>query len=272
MAAGLHSKPDHISTYLFQDRQQNAANTFPNKNLGLLKAFHAVAGYERTLGKDFRFKTEVYYQYLYNIPVEQNVNSGFSLINAFDIYTLMNTGKLVSQGTGQNYGIDMSLEKPFGNNYYMLATGSLFRSTFKNYAGEEYSTTFDRGYQLNVLGGKEFKMSRDGRKILGLNGKVLMSGGMKQSPIDLTASRAAGETVLVSKQYFTDQVPSYFRGDIGVYYKINRKRATHSIQLEIQNVTNRENFYYSYYDANAGEIKSVNQLGLFPNLSYRIDF
>ncbi len=272
IAAGFHSKPDHVSTYLFQDKQQAASNTYPNKNLGLLKAFHVVGGYERALGAGMRFKTEVYYQYLYNIPVEQKLNSGFSLINAFDIYTLIGTGQLVSDGTGQNYGIDMSIEKPFANNYYIMATGSLFKSTYKNYAGEEYNTTFNRGYQLNILGGKEFKMSRDGRKILGLNGKVLTSGGMRQSPIDLAASRAANEEVLVPKQYYTNQVPAYFRTDVGIYYKINRKRATHSIQLEIQNVTNRDNFYYSYYDNDAGDIKRVNQLGIFPNIAYRIDF
>lgn len=272
LAAGFHSKPDHISTYLFQDRQQGVTNTYPNKDLGLLKAFHVVAGYQRALGAGIRFKTEAYYQYLYNIPVEKRLNSEFSLINAFEIFSLLGTGQLVSEGTGQNYGIDMSIEKPFANNYYVMATGSLFKSTYKNYAGEEYSTTFDRGYQLNILGGKEFKVSRDGRKILGLNGKLLFSGGMRESPIDLAASRKANEVVLVPKQYYTKQVPAYFRSDIGIYYKINRQRATHSIQLEIQNVTNRENYYYSYYDEDAGDIKRVNQLGIFPNIAYRIDF
>ncbi len=272
LAAGFHSKPDHISTYLFQDRQQGVTNTYPNKDLGLLKAFHVVAGYQRALGAGVRFKTEAYYQYLYNIPVEKRVNSEFSLINAFEIFSLLGTGQLVSEGTGQNYGIDMSIEKPFANNYYVMATGSLFKSTYKNYAGEEYSTTFDRGCQLNLLGGKEFKVSRDGRKILGLNGKLLFSGGMRESPIDLAASRKANEVVLVPKQYYTKQVPAYFRSDIGIYYKINRQRATHSIQLEIQNVTNRENYYYSYYDEDAGDIKRVNQLGIFPNIAYRIDF
>lgn len=272
LAAGFHSKPDHISTYLFQDRQQGVTNTYPNKDLGLLKAFHVVAGYQRALGAGIRFKTEAYYQYLYNIPVEKRLNSEFSLINAFEIFSLLGTGQLVSEGTGQNYGIDMSIEKPFANNYYVMATGSLFKSTYKNYAGEEYSTTFDRGYQLNLLGGKEFKVSRDGRKILGLNGKLLFSGGVRESPIDLAASRKANEVVLVPKQYYTKQVPAYFRSDIGIYYKINRQRATHSIQLEIQNVTNRENYYYSYYDEDAGDIKRVNQLGIFPNIAYRIDF
>ena len=272
LATGLHSKPEHISTYMFQTKKPGEADTYPNKDLGLLKAYHAVAGYERMLPLNIRFKTEVYYQYLYNIPVEKDSSSGFSIVNALDIYALYDTKGLVSDGTGQNYGIDFSLERAFMNNYYFLATASLYKSTYTNYAGEEYNTTFNRGYQVNVLGGKEFKLGHSGRKILGLNGKVLLSGGMRESPIDLNKSVANGETVYVPKQYFTKQVPAYFRTDIGVYYKINSRRVTHTIQLDVQNVTNRENYYYSYFDRNSGTVKSVNQLGLFPNIAYRIDF
>lgn len=272
LATGLHSKPEHLSTYMFQSKKQGQADTYPNKDLGLLKAYHAVIGYERQLPWNMRFKTEVYYQYLYNIPVEKDSTGGFSIINALDIYSLFNTQQLVSDGTGQNYGIDFSLERSFSNNYYILATASLYKSTYTDYPGDEYNTTFNRGYQVNVLGGKEFSIGRSGRKILGLNGKVLYSGGMRESPIDINSSVQAGETVYVPKQYFTRQVPAYFRTDLGVYYKINNKRVTHSIQLEVQNVTNRQNFYYSYFDREAATVKTVNQLGILPNLSYRIDF
>lgn len=272
IATGLHSKPEHISTYLFQDKRQGETTTYPNKDLGLLKAYHIVGGYERQLPLNLRFKTEVYYQYLYNIPVEKDTSSGFSIINALDIYSLFNTGQLVSDGTGQNYGVDLSLERPFSNNYYLNLTASLFKSTYTNYTGDRYSTIFDRGYQLNLLGGKEFKLSRDGRKILGLNGKVLTTGGSRESPIDVRQSIAEQQTVYVPGQFFTKQVPAYFRADMGIYYKINRKRTTQTIQLEVQNLTNRQNFYYSYFDVKAGAVKSVNQLGIFPNLSYRIDF
>lgn len=271
-ATGLHSKPEHISTYLFQSKTQGQTGTLPNKDLDLLKAYHAIAGYERQLPLGMRFKAEVYYQYLYNIPVEKDTVGGFSIINALDIYSLFNTQQLVSKGTGQNYGIDMSLERPFADNYYIMATASLYRSTYTDYNGDRYNTLFDKGYQLNILGGKEFRLSKDGRKILGVNGKVLFSGGFRESPIDLNASRIQGEAVYVPGQYFTNRTPAYFRTDLGIYYKFNRKRSTHSIQLEVQNVTNRENYYYSYYDRNSGTVKSVNQLGIFPNLSYRIDF
>lgn len=272
LAAGLHSKPEHLSTYLFQNASVGQAVTHPNKNLDLQRAFHSVLGYETSLPLKTRLKVELYYQYLYNIPVEKDSTSGFSIINALDVYSLLDTKPLVSEGTGKNYGADISLERPFANNFYVLATGSIFKSTYTTYGGKEYNTRFNRGYTFNIVGGKEFKLNHSGRKVIGLNGKVLTNGGSRESVIDMAQSMATGKEKYVQGQYFTKQVPSYFRVDGGIYYKVNNKRATHTIQLDVQNITNRKNFYFSYYDYKSATVKTVNQLGFFPNISYRIEF
>lgn len=272
LASGLHSKPEHISTYLFQDATAGQSITHPNKNLDLQRAFHTVLGCESSLPFKTRMKIEVYYQYLYHIPVEQGSNSGFSIINALDVSSLIGTKPLVSKGSGRNYGIDISLERPFANNFYVLTTGSVFRSTYKDYAGKEYNTRFNRGYTFNMIGGKEFPLKRNGKTLIGLNGKILTNGGSRESPIDIDRSRASGTVKYVQDEYFTYQVPAYFRIDGSIYYKINNKQATHTIQLDVQNITNRKNFFFSYYDNEAGRVKTINQLGIFPNISYRIEF
>lgn len=272
IASGLHSKPEHVSTYLYQNAKPGETITHPNKNLDLLRAFHAVAGYERALPAKIRLKTEMYYQKLYNIPVETDTSRSFSIINAEGAFSLIGTNTLVSEGTGENYGIDISIERPFINNYYVIATGSLYSSTYTDYAKRTYNTRFNRGHQINLIGGKEFKLTSSGKKLLGLNGKLLYSGGLRESKIDLNSSIANKGTVIYPNEYFTQRGPDYFRADIGVYFKFNKKNSTHTIQLDAQNVTNRENYYFSYFDAEAGKVKRVNQLGILPNISYRIDF
>ncbi len=273
LASGLHSKPEHISTYRFQNAAQGETITYPNQNLDLLRAFHTVAGYETSLFPRVRLKAEIYYQKLYSIPIEQDSSSGFSIINAEGAYSLMSTTQpMISEGTGENYGIDLSVERPFANNYYILATGSLYKSTYKDYAGNVYDTRFNRGYQINLIGGKEFKLNASGRRVIGLNGKVLYSGGMRESVIDVGASKIHNREIHVPGLYYSKQGPAYFRTDIGVYYRINRQKATHSIQLDVQNITNRENYYASYFDSRTGAVKQINQIGILPNISYRIDF
>jgi len=272
LAAGMHSKPDHISTYLYSNAAQGSTITYPNKSLDLLRATHIVLGYDRPLPFKMRFKTEVYYQYLYNIPVEMDSASSFSIINAENTYSLLDTKPLSSTGTGRNYGIDMSIERPLNNGYYLLATGSLFRSLYTTYAGQEYNTLFNRGYQANVLGGKEFRLKKNGKTTLGVNGKFLYSGGLREGVIDVASSVAQHKTIYYPGQINTSQSKPYSRVDGSVYVKFNRKRATHSIQFDAQNIYDRKNYFYSFFDKRTGIVKTVYQTGFIPNLAYRVEF
>lgn len=272
LAAGMHSKPDHISTYLYSNATQGTAIAYPNKSLDLLRATHVVLGYDRPLPFKMRFKTELYYQYLYNIPVETDSTSSFSVINAENTYSLLDTKPLVSNGTGRNYGIDMSIERPLNNGYYLLATGSLFRSLYTTYAGQEYNTLFNRGYQVNVLGGKEFRLNKSGKTTLGVNGKFLYSGGLRESVIDVASSVAQRKTVYYPGQIYTSQSKPYQRIDGSVYVKFNRRRATHSIQFDAQNIFDRKNYFYSFFDKRSGIVKTVYQTGFIPNIAYRVEF
>jgi hypothetical protein len=271
LAAGLHSKPEHLSTYYFQP-ENTQEGQLPNKDLALPKAIHTVLSYERAMGKGASFKAEVYYQHLYDIGVEAKENSEFSLINQSSFWDLFDRGALVSTGKGRNAGIDLSFERPFRNGFYYLLTGSLFTSEFSNYSNDWYNTRFNRGYQTNLVAGKEWKRGSNGNRIWGVNAKVLASGGLRESPIDLEASKLAGKRVPVLNQYFTDGGPMYYRFDVGFSYKINSKNLTHSIMLDFQNITNRENLFAQYYNNDTQSIKSWYQAGLIPIINYRIEF
>ena len=60
--------------------------------------------YDWMITNNLNLRIEPYFQYLYNIPVEEN--SSFSIIN-FNAFIL--DKQLVSTGKGKNYGIDISL-------------------------------------------------------------------------------------------------------------------------------------------------------------------
>lgn len=273
LAAGLHSRPEHISTYLFEDASTGAAHTYPNKNLDLSRSAHFVLGYEKFFSLlNIRTKIEAYYQYLYKIPVEQKIPSGFSTINMMDIYNLIDTKPLVSEGRGKNYGIDISVEKPFSNNYYFITNLSVFKSTYTNYAGKQFNSRYDRNYSFSWIGGKEWQSVKNANKLYGVSAKLLLSGGLRSSVIDIPASIASGKQELVPDKYYTQRGPAYFRFDCSAYIKKNRKRSTHTIALEIQNLTNHENFYDYYFDKRTGTQKTFKQLGILPNISYKIEF
>jgi carboxypeptidase-like protein len=271
-AIGIHSKPEHIAFYLVEETTGDQQRKTPNKNLEIVKSMHAVVAYDRKIGDNMRLKAEAYYQYLYDVPVEADSASNGSIVNVADIWDILGTGAANNNGTARNYGLDLTIERFFNTGYYFMFTGSLFDSKYTAQNGKNYNTRYNSNYQLNLLGGKEFKVGKTKKNIIGINGKVLFAGGNRQTPIDLEASIEAGEGIWRDDQFLEDQAPAYFRFDIGLSYKINKKRMTHTIGIDVQNVTNRLNVDVSVFNPNTNKIENYYQTGLFPNFNYRIEF
>lgn len=272
LSAGMHSKPEHISTLMVEQTDLDGQRTLRNRNLDMTHALHLVAGHDFALAKNLRLKVEAYYQYLWDIPISKDSGSVESIVNIASIWDVIDVNQYASEGTGYNYGLDLTLEKTFSNNYYFMLTGSVFDSRYVDQFGETHSTRFNNNYTANLLGGKEFKVGKSKKNILGLNGKLLLSGGNRFTPIDVAASQADEGTVRIWERAYESRVPDYFRFDFGVSYTINTKKATHTIMLDIQNATNRQNVFSQYYDSDDNALRYVYQNGIFPLFNYRVEF
>jgi hypothetical protein len=267
---GLHSKMEHLAIYLFDGSFADGDRHRPAKYLDLTKAMHAVLGYDQVLGRNLKLKIEAYYQHLYDVPIESDPNSTSSLINASNIWDVIRAEDAVSMGEGRNIGIDLTLEKPFANDYYFLITGSLYDSRYKNLTDQWYNTSYNGNYQLSLLGGKEFRVGK--KNLLAINAKAIFSGGNRYTPLDEAASISLDEAVYLEDQPFAAKSGNYQRFDLGFSYKINTQKRTHSIMIDIQNVLNRENLFGQYYNEDSNQVEKYYQTGLFPTLNYRIEF
>ncbi|GAB3193871.1 hypothetical protein ABID22_000417 [Pontibacter aydingkolensis] len=266
---GLHSRHEAMSTYFAQQRLQDDSFTQPNKGLGFTRAAHYVLGYDQMLREDLRLKVETYYQHLYNIPVGAGLGSTLSTLNHEDGFV---TDSLVNTGTGRNYGLEMTLEKFFTNNYYFLLTTSLYDSRYTAADGIERDTRFNGNYIVNFLAGKEFKVGQNKQNLIGTSFKLVSAGGNRYTPIDLEKSRETGNEQLQGDRRNTIQATDYFRSDIRVSYRKNKPKASYIISLDIQNITNRLNVRGIHYDRTKEEIVTIYQNGLIPVLNYRIEF
>jgi len=271
-AVGLHSKREHLAAYVLDGQLLDGTDRHGNLDLDLTKAMHAVLGYDQRLGEDMRLKMEIYYQYLFDVPVETVPGSTNSFLNYADIWDLIFAEQTGNNGKGRNYGVDLTLEKFFTKNYYFMVTGSLYRSLYTPVNGMEYSTRYDGRYTLHALGGKEFRIGKNKKNILGFNGKALLAGGNRYTPIDLEASIEQGQEVRQEDKPFSVKAGDYWRFDVGLSYKINKQRLTHTIMLDIQNVTGHENIYSEYYDNDTKKIETYTQTGFFPVFNYRVEF
>ena len=267
--AGLHSQVQPLYIYFATANLGNGTVKETNRNLDFTKAAHAVIAYDVNLFNSVRIKTEVYYQYLYKIPVRSR-SDYFSAANLGADFNSPNLDSLVSNGTGENYGFEITLEKFYSKGYYFLVTASLFESKYKASDGVIRNTAFNGNYVFNALAGKEFKIKE--KHIFALDVKFTYAGGKRYVPIDLPASILANDEIRNGSLAYQPQYDPYVRLDVKPSYKINTKRFTHEISVDIQNVTKHNNIFQQQYDLNTQKIKTDYQLKFFVIPQYRLTF
>jgi len=270
IGAGLHSQVQPLyvyfsSVYDSASKQSNKTNV----NLGLTKSAHGVIAYDVNLGKSARIKMEAYYQYLFNVPIKNSLPS-FSVLNLGANFESPNVDSLVNKGTGENYGLEFTLEKFYSKGYYYLLTASLFESYYYGSDNIKRNTAFNGNYVLNVLGGKEFKVGQ--KHTFSLDFKLTYSGGKRYTPIDLTASQFAGVEVKDYAHAYESQYPAYFRLDIKPSYRYNMKKVTMEWNCDFQNVTRHDNIFQQSYDPSKKKITTDYQLKFFFVPQFRMLF
>ncbi len=269
LGVGKHSKLESITAYHAIVTDADGNTTTPNTNLELSKAMHYVLGYEHRLSEQLNAKIELYYQDLYDIPVENVDTSYFSLINESDGFV---EKALVNKGKGKNYGIELTLERYFHHQYYFMMTTSLYQSKYKSLEGKERNTRFNGNYAVNLLAGKEFRMGKGGNNTLGLNGKLFWSGGRRYIPLNVEESFAQDNDVWQFDKAFNDRLAHIFQCNFTATYKINRPKVSHEFFLDIVNVTNNQAKLAEYYSDYNKKVEYMKQLSLLPNFMYRIYF
>lgn len=275
---GLHSQVPPFRVY-FRGVEDSLGNRREiNQELGFMKSHHFVLGNEYGLSKNTRLKTEVYLQQLFDVPIEAVSDPYYSLLNQGADFGIQISDSMVNQGSGRNYGVELTLERFLDKGLYYLTTISLYRSSFKPQNGQEYSTVFDSKYAVNILAGKEFffrevdKGKKSKKNSLTTDIKLMANGGKMHTPIDKEASLIAGEAVYRNELLFSQQYEPYMRFDIRVAYKTQGKKISQEWGIEIQNVTDRRNVFQKIYDANRAELRTTYQTGIFPIGLYRIEF
>ena len=104
LGSGLHSQTQPMYTYTYHKLDAQGNKILHNQNMDFSKSIHSVLSYSLRLNKSMRFKSEAYYQYLYNIPVEIQ-SSSFSLVNQGSGFSRFFPDSLQNTGTGTNYGL-----------------------------------------------------------------------------------------------------------------------------------------------------------------------
>jgi hypothetical protein len=196
------------------------------------------------------FKSELYLQYFERIPV--NATHHFSAFNYFNESVLF---PLEQTGTAQVYGYDLTVQKKT-NRYYVILSSSIYSAVY-TINNMTYNGRFNTNYNCSFTAGRQYRLKTN--RTLETDVRAFIRDGYRQTKAE-------------DDFFYTGQLPVYYRIDLRICYKKEKEYSTVIWAIDIQNVTNRQNMSYYYYDAFTKQMESRYQLGLIPVLSYKILF
>ena len=263
LAYAMNSRKENTDTYFVNDTS--------NSNLGLTRSHHISASFAQRLGENAMIKIEPYWQWLFDVPVEQGTT--YSILNHRNFFQ---DRALVNEGAGCNYGIDFTLERYLKDGFYGMLTTTLFKSEYRDAQGQWHHSRHDRGFITNILGGKEWMVGKNRKNVFGVNGRLTLMGGDRYTPIpdDITF-----EDVMLRPDKSVPEIDGLdpYNAQKGmnvgyafsVKYTINKRHTSHHFILEYLQM---RTFQGQTFDLRSHEVVDKFTSLIFPNIAYRVEF
>ena len=266
VAYAMNSRKEAIDTYFV-----TMADQHPNKDLGLTRSHHISASFAQRLGENAMLKIEPYWQWLFDVPVEEG--SAYSIINHRSFFQ---DRALVNDGAGRNYGIDLTLEHYLKNGFYGMLTATLFKSEYCDAQGQWHHSRHDRGFITNILGGKEWMVGHSKKNVFGVNGRLTLMGGDRYTPVsegttyeDIMQRPDKSIPEADGLNPYSKQLGMNVGYAFSVKYTLNGKRTAHHFILEYLQM---RSFHGQTIDLRSHEIVNKYTSLTFPNIAYRVEF
>jgi hypothetical protein len=238
-------------------RFSSASNQFFNKDKDFIKSDNLNLTYTQRFPYNIHLSLTAFgqeYQNIFVLDPQFPQQDYWSILDGFG--GTDNYGG--TAGTAQSIGIEATIHQNNVNGWFWQLNATLFDATLKE-PSRTRSMGYNSKYIFNGYIGKEWTLGSRQNRFLGVGNRTILRGGNWQH----TPNNFA---------YIDGQVAPYFRTDLNVYVKRNRKNWSSTLQLDIQNVTNLQNEQYYYFDSFTQKVTPQYQLGLIPNLSYKIAF
>lgn len=258
---GLHSQIEDLGIYHVRSQ-----NRLVNKDLKLGKAHHFIAGLSHNLGDHHFIKAELFAQQLYDVPVI--ADSSFSMLNF--VQDLSFAEELVNQGKGENYGVELTVERFLHRGYYYLVTGTLYSSRYRGGDGVWRKSRFDQRIAANILFGKEYFL-KEGRNVFGINTRASITGGERYSPVLQAESVGREEVLFDESNPYSNQFDTQLVLDLTLSYRTNRNGYSTVWLLQIKNLLASKDNSFDYNHI-TDRVDLVKEGLVLPILSWKVEF
>jgi len=274
-AYGRHGQLPPMLLYFRKTQTASGAGTIRNQDLKPLLSDHYVVSADYRISEQTHVKVEAYYQVLSQVPID-SLNTTYSVLNQGANFDFSYPQRLVNEGSGKNYGIEITLERFLNRGFYYLLTASIFNSEYTAQNGKSYNTAFNGNQAYTLLAGKEWRLTKNqeakNQLKLTIDARLAYAGGLRYTPLNQAATDLTGFAVYDYNQHFERKYPDYFRPDLRIALKMNGKKVTQEWAVDLQNIINRKNIFSREFSPTSLRLEDRYQLGFLPVLLYRIYF
>ena len=235
-----------------------------NAALRYLKARHAVFGVEALLGKEIKVTAEAFDKKYSQYPVD-SANPYQTLANlGGSVIPTYYGSPLLSAGTGFARGVELSAQSARAGRWSWFVDYSYSVVKYKALDGVLRNGDFDFGHLVNAVAA--YRTPRGWNFSL----KWRLTGGQPYTPFNVTLSEQKNGTYFDMTRINTLRYPAYHRLDLRVEKTFVFKKWSLDAYIDIQNLYNRKNVYYKFWDD--GEERTVFYLPRVPFVGLQASF
>jgi len=211
---------------------KNSAGEYVNKSMKYIRSTHYVLGTQYLPNAALRFTVEGFYKRYSNYPV--SAATGVSLANQGSDFGAIGSEKVTSTGNGETYGFEFFVQQKLIKKIFYVVSYTFVRSKFSGTSDVLIPSSWDNRNLLSATVGYYFKKGYE----VGI--KYRYAGGLPYTPYDLSSSQQnfllLGKGVLDNSKLNTERLKAFNQLDLRIDKRINYKKTSFDIYIDIQNL------------------------------------
>jgi hypothetical protein len=236
------------------------------KNVHMPTTYHYVLGLNYLLSEDIKFSIEYYYKDYRDLLFDANLPGLYLLDEPINNLFYGDHTNLVNGSHGNSNGIEMMVQKKMSDNFYGLASLSLFSCKYLDLDGIERSRITDNRVLVAVEGG--YKLNEEWEFSM----RWSYAGGVPYTPYDEFKSTVLGNAVFDIDSINTQRLPHYQTLSIRVDKRFHFSNSNLILYLSIWNLFDRKNIashgWSEYYNTSV----NYNLISIIPVLGVEFEF
>ena len=243
-----------------------AAQNEAFKNLKNPKSYQYIIGFSRLLEESTKLTIEFYNKSYHDFPVDPNQPNLFLFDQAAMENLFLPHYNLVSTGTANSKGVELTIQKKLAKDFYGLISGSYSKATYEGYNGIKYDRIYDNQFNFAIEGG--YKPNESWEFSL----RWLYAGGAPYTPLNESASYAAAKGVLDESKTNSKRLPDFHSLNIRADKRFHFQSSTLIVYLSVWNAYARENIAAYTWNEIDNKPDKEKMWGLLPIFGIEFEF